>query len=122
MPNRASPRRASLQGSGVVLVASGLVAVLAGCAGTGSATGPLPGAQRVGIPTCSLRAVVTLRLLVLNERSPEFTVLFTAEKSARVSFDPAAATAASQAFGTALTQTLEALTRALAAAPLPRAE
>ena len=67
-------------------------------------------------------AVVTVRLLVLNERSPEFTVLFTAEKSARVTFDPAAAAAASQAFGTALTQTLEALTRELAAAPLPKAE
>ena len=55
-------------------------------------------------------AVVTLRLLVLNEKSPDFTVLFTAEKSARVTFDPAAANAASQAFGNALTQTLEALT------------
>jgi len=65
-------------------------------------------------------AVVTLRLLVLNERSPDFTVLFTAEKSARVTFDPASKTAASQAFGAALTQTLEALTRALAAAPLPK--
>lgn len=67
-------------------------------------------------------AVVTLQLLVLDEKSPDFTVLFTAEKSARVTFDPAAANAASQAFGTALTQTLDALTRSLAAAPLPKAE
>lgn len=65
-------------------------------------------------------AVVTLRILVLNERSSDFTVLFTAEKGARVPFDPASKTGASQAFGVALTQTLEALAHALAAAPLPK--
>lgn len=65
-------------------------------------------------------AVVTLRLLVLDERTPEFTVLYTDEKGARVAFDPAAPTAASQAFGQALTQALEALTQALAQAPLPK--
>lgn len=65
-------------------------------------------------------AVVTLRLLVLNERSSEFAVLFTAEKSARVPLDPVSRNAASEAFGAALTQTLEALARMLASAPLPK--
>jgi len=65
-------------------------------------------------------AVVTLRLLVLDERAAEFTVLFSAEKSARVTFKPDDTSAPAQAFGAALTQTLEALTRALAAAPLPK--
>ncbi len=66
-------------------------------------------------------AVVTLRLTVLDERSAGFTVLFSDEKSARVPFSPADKGAPAQAFGTALTQALEALTRALAAAPLPKA-
>ena len=65
-------------------------------------------------------AVVSLRLLVLDERTPSFDVLFTAEKGARVPLDPAGSAAASHAFGAALTQTLEALARDLAAAPLPR--
>lgn len=65
-------------------------------------------------------AVVTLRLLVLDERSPAFTVLFSAEKTARVSFEPDRKTAASQAFGKALTQTLAALAAELAKAPLPK--
>jgi ABC-type uncharacterized transport system auxiliary subunit len=65
-------------------------------------------------------AVVTLRLLVLDERSADFPVLFSAEKSARVPFKPDDKNAPAQAFGTALTQTLEALTLALSAAPLPK--
>jgi ABC-type uncharacterized transport system auxiliary subunit len=65
-------------------------------------------------------AVVTLRLLVLDERTSAFTVLATCERSVRAAFDPADPTAASQAFGRALTQALEALAAALARAPLPR--
>ena len=66
-------------------------------------------------------AVVTLRLLVLDERAADFTVLFSAEKRARVPFKPEDKRAPAQAFGAALTQTLEALTVALAVAPLPKA-
>lgn len=62
-------------------------------------------------------AVVTLRLLVLDERTPSFTVLATHEAQARVAYTPSAPAAASEAFGQALTQTLEALAAALAAAP-----
>ncbi|MEI7898921.1 MAG: hypothetical protein WCK89_01615 [bacterium] len=65
-------------------------------------------------------AVVTLRLLVLDERAADFTVLFSAEKSARVAFAPDDKGAPAQALGAALTQTLESLIRALAAAPLPK--
>ena len=66
-------------------------------------------------------AVVTLRLLVLDERTPSFTVLATHEAQARVAYTPSAPAAASEAFGQALTQTLEALAAALAGAPgLPR--
>jgi len=64
-------------------------------------------------------AVVTMRLLVLDERVPSFNVLFSEEKSTRVTFAPNGKTAASHAFGQALTQTLEALVKALAKAPLP---
>ena len=65
-------------------------------------------------------AVVTLRLLVLDERAAAFTVLFSAEKSGRAEFAVPDKAAPSQAFGQALTQALEALTQALAAAALPR--
>ena len=66
-------------------------------------------------------AVVALRLLVLDERTPSFTVLATHEAQARVAYTPGAPAAASEAFGQALTQTLEALAAALAEAPgLPR--
>ena len=65
-------------------------------------------------------AVVTLRLTVLDERAADFTVLFSAEKSARVTFKPDDKSAPAQAFGAALSQTLEALTRELAAAPLKK--
>ncbi len=66
-------------------------------------------------------AVVALRLLVLDERTPAFTVLATHEAQARVAYTPGTPAAASEAFGQALTQTLEALAAALAAAPgLPR--
>ena len=65
-------------------------------------------------------AVVTLRLLVLDDQVPDFRVLYTDEKSARVPFDSAGKNAASQAFGKALTQTLEALVKELARAPLPK--
>jgi hypothetical protein len=64
---------------------------------------------------------VALRLLVLDERTPSFTVLATHEAQARVAYTPGAPAAASEAFGQALTQTLEALAAALAEAPgLPR--
>jgi len=66
-------------------------------------------------------AVVTLRLLILDEQSPSFSVRHTSEKTARVTFDAAGKNAASQAFGKALTQALEALAKDLAQAPLPRA-
>lgn len=65
-------------------------------------------------------AVVTLRLLVLDERASDFTVLFSAEKSARVTFKAEDKSAPAQAFGAALTQTLDALARALASAPLSK--
>ena len=65
-------------------------------------------------------AVVTLRLLVLDERSPGFTVLFSAEKTGRVEFDALDKSAPSPAFGAALTQALGSLTQALAAANLPQ--
>lgn len=54
-------------------------------------------------------AVVTLRLLVLDERAPGFTVLFSAGKTGRAlaGADPALA------FGQALTQALAALAQAL---------
>ena len=65
-------------------------------------------------------AVVTLRLLVLDEHAPAFTVLFSSEKSGRAEFDAHDKTAPAQAFGHALTQSLEALSQALAAATLPR--
>ncbi len=65
-------------------------------------------------------AVVTLRLLVLDEQTPDFRVLYTGEKSASVPFDSAGNKAASQAFGKALTQTLEALVKELARVSLPK--
>ena len=64
-------------------------------------------------------AVVTLRLLILDERTPSFNVLFSSEKSARVEFDAADSHAPAQAFGAALTQTLKALTQTLDSASLP---
>lgn len=65
-------------------------------------------------------AVVTLRLLILNEQVPAFTVLFSAEKSCRVEFDPSDKGAFSNVFGQALTHALEALTHTLMTADLPR--
>ena len=65
-------------------------------------------------------AVVTLRLLVLDERAPAFTVLFSAEKTGRAEFGALDKSAPSPAFGRALTQALEALTQSLAAANLPK--
>jgi len=64
-------------------------------------------------------AVVTLRLLVLDERTTTLNVLFSDEKSARVEFDASSKTAPAVAFGAALTQTLNAQVQALSAAPLP---
>lgn len=65
-------------------------------------------------------AVVALRLVVLDERAADFGVLFSAEKSARVTFSQDDKSAPAKAFGTALTQALDALAGALAAAPLPK--
>jgi ABC-type uncharacterized transport system auxiliary subunit len=66
-------------------------------------------------------ATVTLRLLLLDDRTPTFTVLFTEERTGRAPFDAADPAAPAQAFGQALTQALEALEKALASAPLPPA-
>lgn len=60
-------------------------------------------------------AVVALRLLVLDERTPYFTVLATHEARARVAYAPGTPTAASEAFGRALTQVLEKLAAELSA-------
>lgn len=65
-------------------------------------------------------AVVRLRLLVLDEQSPQFRVLFDVEREAREPFEPANKNAASEAFGAALTKVLEGLAAALRAADLPR--
>jgi ABC-type uncharacterized transport system auxiliary subunit len=66
-------------------------------------------------------AVVSLRLLVLEERSSTLNVVFTSEKQARVALAAQDDTAAAQAFSQALTQVLEALAKELAQAPLPKA-
>ena len=66
-------------------------------------------------------AAVTLRLLVLDERSPDFTLLFSAERSGRATFDAADPSAPAPAFGRALSDALDALAQDLAAAPLPAA-
>lgn len=65
-------------------------------------------------------AVVTLRLMLLDERSPTFAALFSAEKTGRAEFDPHAKTGAAQAFGNALTQALAALVQSLNSAALPQ--
>lgn len=65
-------------------------------------------------------AVVTLRLLVLNEKTPAFTVLFSAEKTARVAFDPSDKGSLSKVFGQALTQALEDWTHTLMETSLPQ--
>ena len=66
--------------------------------------------------------VVTLRLLVLDERAPSFTVLATHEAQARVAYTPGTPSAASEAFGQALTQVLEKLTTDLSTSKLSVAE
>jgi len=58
-------------------------------------------------------AVVTLRLVLLDERSTEFTVLCTAEKTARADYDPAREDSIAHAFNTALTHVLNALAQEL---------
>ncbi len=65
-------------------------------------------------------AALTLRLLVLDERAPDFAVLFSCERSARVPFDPGPADAGVRALNEALSNVLEALGRDLADAPLPQ--
>ena len=67
-------------------------------------------------------AVVALRLLVLDERAPSFTVLATHEAQARVAYTPGTPSAASEAFGQALTQVLEELATALSTSKLSVAE
>jgi ABC-type uncharacterized transport system auxiliary subunit len=64
-------------------------------------------------------AVVSLRLLLLDERAPAFALLFTAERSGRAAFDPADPAAPALAYGCALSQALDALAQDLARAPLP---
>ncbi len=63
-------------------------------------------------------AVVAMRLLVLDEQTPSFTVLATPEAQARVPYTPGTPAAASEAFGQALTQVLEALSAALSTCSL----
>ena len=58
-------------------------------------------------------AVVTLRLVVLDERAPGFTVLGVAEKTARAGYDPAREDGIALAFNSALTQALGALAQEL---------
>lgn len=62
-------------------------------------------------------AVVTLRLALLDERNAEFTVLCAAEKTARADYDAAREDGIAQAFNSALTQVLEALTQELREKP-----
>ncbi len=64
-------------------------------------------------------AVLCLRLLVLDEQSPQFRVLFDAEREARETFDPENKNAAAEAFGAALTRVLEGLSATLREADLP---
>lgn len=61
MSSQASSHWVNLEGKGAVLVGAWFITALAGCAGTGPSAQRLPGAQRVGNPACSLRAVVNLR-------------------------------------------------------------
>lgn len=58
---RASSRWEGHRGAGVALVGTCLLVALGGCAAAGPSTERLPGAQRVGNTTCSLRAVVNIR-------------------------------------------------------------
>jgi hypothetical protein len=58
--------------------------------------------------------------MLLDERSPTFAALFSAEKTGRAEFDPHAKTGAAQAFGNALTQALAALVQSLNSAALPQ--
>ena len=59
-------------------------------------------------------AAVTLRLVLLDESSPVFTVLGSAEATARAAYNPGAADGIARAFNTALTQALAALAQNLA--------
>jgi len=52
-------------------------------------------------------AVVTLRLMLLDERSSGFTVLCASEKSARADYDPSREDGIAHAFNAALTKALE---------------
>jgi len=65
-------------------------------------------------------AVVTLRLLILNEKVPAFTVLYSAEKTGRFAFDPSDKVSLSKVFGQALTQALEAQAHSLMETSLPQ--
>jgi len=59
-------------------------------------------------------AVVTLRLALLDERSPDFTVLCAVEHTARADYDPTREGGIAHAFNSALTQALDALAQELA--------
>jgi ABC-type uncharacterized transport system auxiliary subunit len=65
-------------------------------------------------------AVVTLRLVVLDERAPDFTVLWSAEKTGRAEYDAEGRDVIIRAFAAALTQVLEMLALELWKAPLPK--
>ena len=58
-------------------------------------------------------AVVTLRLVVLDEQSPTFTVLCSAEKTGRAACDAEGRDGIARAFNAALTQALAALVQEL---------
>ena len=64
-------------------------------------------------------ASVGLRLIVLDEESPNFTALFSVEKGARVPLSELSEGGGIQAFSEALGETLSQLCEALKRAPLP---
>ena len=64
-------------------------------------------------------AVVTLRLVLLDERTTAFTVLGSAEGSGRVEYDAAREDGIPRAFNAALTMALDALARELAELDVP---
>lgn len=69
--------------------------------------------------TTPAAACVRMRLLVLDERAPEFTVLFTAAHEVRQSFDVSERGASAYAFGRALSAALGEICGELRQAALP---
>jgi ABC-type uncharacterized transport system auxiliary subunit len=63
-------------------------------------------------------AVVSLRLLIIDQKASSFTVLFSAEKHGRAEFDPADKQGPAQAFGQALTLVLSEFSQTLSTTQL----